>query len=236
MSQVYLTQIPRVMRANHWEVAAQLMEKWFNDPANSDPFVGIPDTTTLKMDSWVLSFKRVRRIYEKMLSKKIWLNKKAQPVIVHQLKKQGKLGPQKTEFGDFYRPVPLIDKEYIQYRKVGRLWNPTDDLFAALGRLTLRMAIKGVVTPTATGGHAIHIKKVGIYVRDSYDFNGPQHLGYWNLAKNYGGKNFFRGTKVKNADFREWRTQQGRGGDYLVFSDIKIIQLEGGGDVFETQE
>jgi hypothetical protein len=227
---VDITQIPRVMRVNDWIIAADLLEQWFNNPANDNV---PPDTTTIKMDDWVLQFQRVKRVYEQMLSQKIWLNHKAQAVIVKMLQQHGKLTNTETEFGDFTKPVPQINDDYIQYRTVGSIWDPTDDLFASLGRLTLRMAIKGSVKPTSTG-HKIFIKELGIYTRDSFDFNGPQHLGYWNIDNNYGGKNFFRGIKVKNADFREWSKQNNRGGDYLVFSDLKTIKLEGEGDVFET--
>jgi len=237
MSKVDITQIPRVMRVHHWNVGADLLEKWFENPINSDPYAGTPDTSTLKMDNWVLTFPRVKHIYDKMFADKIWLNEKAQPVIVKMLKEQGKLGPNPTEFGDFSKPLPEIDKDYMQYRRVGSVfWDPMDDLFAALGRLTLRMGIKGFVQPLTKGGHTIHIREIGVYVRDSYDFNGPQHLGYWNIAKNYGGRNFFRGTKVRNADFREWQARNKKGGDFLVFSDIKVTQLAGEGDVFETLE
>lgn len=31
---------------------------------------------------------------------------------------------------------------------------------------------------------------------------------------------------VRNRDFREWRTKKGRGGDFLIFSDRKLIKLE----------
>jgi len=227
---VDITQIPHVMRANDWIIAANLLEQWFNNPANDNI---LPNTTTVKMDDWVLQFRRVRRVYEQMLSQKIWLNHKAQAVIVKMLQQQGKLTNTETEFGDFTKPVPLINDDYIQYRSIGSIWDPTDDLFASLGRLTLRIAIKGVVKPIPTG-HAICIQELGIYSRDSFDFKGPQHLGYWNINNNYGGKNFFRGTKVRNADFREWSKQHNRGGNYLVFSDLKIIQLKNEGDVFET--
>jgi hypothetical protein len=230
-----VTQIPRVMRTNNWHIGADLLENWFSRSANSDSYAGTPDTTTLKMDDWVLKFPRAKRVYDNMFAQKIWLNEKAQPVIIKMLKEKGKLGYERVSYGDFSLAVPEIDEDYIQYRRVGSVfWDPTDDLFAALGRLTLRMAIKGFVTPMPKGSHAIHIEEVGVYVRDSYDFNGLQHLGYWDIDKNYGGRNFFKGTKVKNADFREWRNRQGKGGDYIVYSDLKVTQLANGGDVFQT--
>jgi hypothetical protein len=225
MAKLDITKIPQVMRSNQWMIGAQLLEKWFNDPANADPFTGIHDTTTVTMDKWLLTFPRVQQIYEEMLSQRIWMTDKAKAVIVAMLTQQGKLGLREETFGDFTKPLPLLDKGYIQYQKVGdTLWDPVDDLFAALGRFTLRMVIKGIVKPFRSR-HIITIQELGIYARDSYDFNGCQHLGYWNVEQNYGGKNLFRGYPVMNFDFREWRANCGQGGDYLVFSDLKIIPL-----------
>jgi hypothetical protein len=232
MSQVDITQIPAVMRSNQWFIAATLLEQWFNQPANADSFRASPDTTTINMDNWVLKFSRAQQVYNTMLAEKIWRRPQAQTVIVNMLKRQGKLGVEPQSFGDFSQPVPVIDQNYIQYRTLGYMfWDPVDDLFAALGRVTFRMAITGQVLPKSHGGYIIQIKKIGIYLRDSYDFNGSQHLGYWNIEKQYGGKNFFRGSLVRNADFRHWREQQGKGGDYLVFSDLKVIQLPAEGEI-----
>ncbi len=36
---------------------------------------------------------------------------------------------------------------------------------------------------------------------------------------------FLSGTSVSNEEFRDWRTQNGRGGDFLVFSDVKRMVL-----------
>ena len=232
MSKVDITQIPAVMRSNQWFVAASLLEQWFNQPANADSSLASPDTTTINMDNWVLKFPRAQQVYNTMLAEKIWRRPQAQTVIVNMLKRQGKLGVEPQSFGDFSQPVPVIDRDYIQYRTLGyTFWDPIDDLFAALGRVTFRMAITGQVLPKSHGGYMVQIKKIGIYLRDSYDFNGSQYLGYWNIEKQYGGKNFFRGTLVRNADFRRWREQQGRGGDYLVFSDLKVIQLPVEGEI-----
>jgi hypothetical protein len=33
------------------------------------------------------------------------------------------------------------------------------------------------------------------------------------------------GTHVSNADFRRWREQNQKGGDFMIFSDLKVIKL-----------
>ena len=96
------------------------------------------------------------------------------------------------------------------------------------------------------------ITRVGVYVMDSYDFNDinpetnkpntgvrafhlrrpfgsvalSQPLGNWscknNSASKFPLKDYYY---VRNIDFRDWREDygKGRGGDFLVFSDIKVF-------------
>ena len=72
----------------------------------------------------------------------------------------------------------------------------------------------------------ICVKDIGIYVRDSFDFNGEQFLGFWNSNTNYGGKNPLRGTGVANKHFREFAKRTQKGGDYLVFSDVNKLKID----------
>ncbi|GHT96347.1 hypothetical protein AGMMS49545_21070 [Betaproteobacteria bacterium] len=66
-----------------------------------------------------------------------------------------------------------------------------------------------------------------------------QPLGYWNCKKPDASKNSEKDYYyVNNADFREWRKKygNGKGGDFLVFSGIKIIKNEDGTYVTDTFE
>ena len=87
--------------------------------------------------------------------------------------------------------------------------------------------------------YKVTLDKVGIYVQDSYDFNdkdpnagdfSSQPLGFWDCEeqKTPGLGAYY----VTNRDFRDWRDQygNGKGGDFLVFSDIKVISVS---DSFE---
>ena len=81
--------------------------------------------------------------------------------------------------------------------------------------------------------------EVGVYIRDSFDFEGNQPLGCWSdgqpmmfspvlLPGTAGGMVFVPElmlTPVGNRDFREWRQRTGKGGDFLVFSDVKRVTL-----------
>jgi hypothetical protein len=58
-------------------------------------------------------------------------------------------------------------------------------------------------------------------------------LGYWDCEDKDATKTRRPGSKyVDNEAFRDWRDQygNGKGGDYLVFSDIKVINVN---DTFE---
>jgi hypothetical protein len=119
-----------------------------------------------------------------------------------------------------------------------------------LGAFTFRVVVAGTVRPADRRkpgdgddvGHQVSINDVGIYIRDSYDFEGDQFLGYWDTGSTYlrpwgavdspqaakrmkYGKvslSYFQGgERIENADFRKWRMQTGKGGDFLVFSNLK---------------
>ncbi len=49
-----------------------------------------------------------------------------------------------------------------------------DDLSAALGNFAFRVAVAGGVTFVSGSKHLVTLSEVGIYVRDSFDFNGDQ--------------------------------------------------------------
>jgi Family of unknown function (DUF6402) len=83
------------------------------------------------------------------------------------------------------------------------------------------------------------VDKVGIYLRDAYDYNGFQALGIWNRdrilskAESLGvvatspGKiaGFLGGFEpVFNSTFRDWRASTGRGGDFLIYSDVSWVE------------
>ncbi len=204
-----ITVIPGIMTANGWNNAAALQKRWFSNPA-----IGPQLPETIKM-SWVLGYARAKKVYDDIIKQKLYVNAAA----VAQIKKThgNKIGA----FGDFTLPVPVLDKESIQYRVVGfSLTDPIDDLSAALGNFTFRVVVKGCATAGAIG-----ITHIGIYVKDSFDFQGNQHLGYWNKATKYGGRNPFKGTVVSNSDYRAYSQRTGFGGDFQVFSDLVVIKL-----------
>lgn len=229
-----LTNIPKIMRSKKWDNGAQLMERWFSSPPFIAPAYGPPDLGTIKME-WVLRFPRAKEVYDELVNERVWANKPAQLEIAKMLKRKKFLGSNPVLFGSTNQPLYDIDRDYIQRRSVDIGWfAELNDMTASLGNFTFHVVVAaGFVEPIGRQ-HQVTIYQVGVYVRDSYDFNDDPNeppgysdsLGVWDDEDNSVSKgNPWSGTEVHNSDFRNWRKDNRRGGDFLVFSDIKLITL-----------
>ena len=221
-----ITKIPGIMRGNAMPIGAKLMESWFLRPSAIKPAVGTPDLSTIKM-SWVVRFKRAKAVFDDIVTNKIWFNAPARKVIEDKLKAKGLLGSVAQNFGDLSQSPTILDAEQINQRAVGMssMTESLDDLDAALANFVFQVVIAGSVSPKGKG-HQVDIKEVGIFVRDSYDFEGGQYLGTWDDVKNTVSRNpAASGEAVYNSTFRDWRTKNGMGGDYMIFSDVHKITL-----------
>lgn len=234
-----LTWIPRIMRSKNWNHGAVLMEEWLRrqalvrparieDTANN---FGPPLLNVIKMD-WVLDFKRAKDVYDAMIRNKIWTSDKAKPVIGGMLTRTGITAKIKANqndrvpFGDLSSSnVVSIEDNHVQFGALKLLSPPMDGLTAALANFSFHLAIMGHALYTQNGIR-VTVEKVGIYVKDSYDFINDgtfyigclcydQPLGSW--EQNVGN--------VSNDTFNNWRRISGRGGDYLIYSDIKVVEL-----------
>lgn len=238
MADLDITKIPGIMHHHKWGNGAKLMEKWFNSPSNTRPAAGTPSTNIIKMD-WVLKYPRAKQVYDTMIKEKAWVNEAAKKEIIRMLKHKNLLGGVSKKFGTPKFSLPIVDKDSIQFRKVGGSWDMAlgdmDDLRAALANFVFKVIVIGKVEPLLnqkklpTGEYKVAIDEIGIYIRDSYDFNDApgddQELGNWDFEDNSVGRTALNGGEsVKNSDFMKWRTANKKGGDFLVFSDIKYIK------------
>lgn len=224
-----ITNIPAIMRSKKWFNGASLLDIWFSRPPAIAPKYGLSVTTTILMDHWVLTFPRARQVYDGLMRERIWANPAAQREIAEMLRRKGFLIPETSQsFGNLAQPVQLQDNDYINYRIVNFGLLDLDDMSAALGNFAFRVVVAGGVTAAGSGRseYQVTITEVGVYIRDSFDFNGEQFLGYWDDSDNSVSMiNPLSGTGVSNSDFRDWRSKNGKGGDFLVFSDIKRTTL-----------
>lgn len=226
---ITLTNIPTIMLAQRpvpWTEGATFLDRWFGSAATIKPFYGAADTVTVNMD-WVLSFKRARAVYDEMVSQKVWANEAARGRLATILKRQGRLGrPGRAWFGDINLLVPKVHSDQVNFRYVTSPASPIDGLSAGLGDFALFAAVAGEHELLSNGKTKVYVHQVGIYVRDSFDFEGHQFLGYWNESKNsVSGLNPLSGTMVTNGDFRDWRKASGKGGDFLIYSNMRKLMI-----------
>ena len=223
-----VTQVPGIMLANKWTKGAALMESWFARKIAIKPTYGLPDTTTITM-SWVLGFKRARAIYDKLMTDRIWRNDAAKREIRGMLKAKKLVLPNagfRFNFGNLDLPAPQQDAVYINQRAMTEMSSDSDDLNAALGRFVFNVVVAGEVSSVFPASYQVTVREVGVYVKDSYDFEGEQSLGYWDADDNSMSMfNPFSGTSIDNAAFRAWRKANGMGGDFQVYTDVKRTVL-----------
>jgi len=231
-----LVEIPDVMehRLNAPQ-GADLMRRWFNSPSFSLPeswrssnvnFMGVPanhvDTTIIKMN-WVAGFPRARAKLNQL--EQHYVNTpKASRELKRVLTRQGLIKQARLPIGTSSDAVVLHETAHLNSAGVefGRSVDPLD---CALASFTLHMAVSGFVQPTMPAvlshTHEVEINKLHFYVRDSYDFTSEkEQLGFWSRdgasSSIYDPKRVF----VENRAFRNWRDRHGRGGDFVIFSDV----------------
>jgi hypothetical protein len=206
-----LTAIPGEMEWNHWHEGAQLLETWFERPPAIAPNYSAPITNLIKMD-WVLQFARAKTVFDQIVKGRIWTNVASQQRLRELLRK---LPPTASTFGNLTQPVTQIDDAWVNSRPVSSGGVTPDGLTAALGGFQLQVAVAGKVSRLPGGVVSLTVEEVGIYVKDSFDFNGDQFLGVWG----------YRDDPVNNLDFRQWRSAHNMGGDFQVFSDVKRLPV-----------
>lgn len=196
------------------------------------------------MDSWLLTFPKVRAIYDtKIVAEEYWRTPKAEAQLAAILARNGLLGGGSTTFGNLGGDITTLDPDYYQSLGVpaSLAGDPLDDLFGALANFNLRLLASGRIEAASDGEHLVTVERYGVYVQDSYDFEDSkpalgspsswvsQPLGYWNeTAKAVSKIPGFGYDYVTNADFRAWRKAKGFGMDFLVYSDVKVTPIPGG--------
>jgi hypothetical protein len=239
--------IPSAMRQMGWIVSAQLMERWLHSPAWMLPHSwkgeGTPDPRSMslahldqrivRMD-WAKSHPRVRGAMGELRAK--MANDAAKKLLRKRLADLAWGANTRIGFGS--RQHSAIQLEQVcqsNWHGFGSKLDTMDDMYGSLGIATLKVALIGEAMRDArTGRLALRVTDAGFYIRDTYDFNGPQYLGTWtnigvlnkaqvlaNAAMD--GMSFRWGkpsSHVSNRDFEVYRRTTGFGGDFVVYSDV----------------
>jgi hypothetical protein len=125
-----------------------------------------------------------------------------------------------------------------------------DDLTSALGSFCFYAAIERATI----GREVATIDAISVYIKDNYTFNtnlgeASQYLGHWSrkgiivvpategatlagrewadFAVGLGNPSVKGNVyyPVRNKDFRSWQQKHGRGGDFFIYSDRRILSL-----------
>jgi hypothetical protein len=256
-----ISRIPKAMRNMGWNVSASLMERWFASSPWAMPDSWKHETTKLRamtIDAahidesivsmrWALSFPRCAEALEALKDR--WDVQPAAAEIVKKLLGAGWDGMSTLQLGNDRLPAKALDDACaVNYRRLGSLRDTLDDMYGALGRSNLKLAVIGnAFTNPTTGRRVFHVEKTGTYIKDHYDFNGTQYLGLWTedgvLSKaatvadtmlsgvsSPGMVYHWRGGGVGhvfNQHFRNYRENQKKGGDFLIYSDVHWENVDG---------
>lgn len=246
-----LRDIPTAMRAEGWEIGAKVMERWFARPARAmskeekSNDRRSPDIETrLVTMGWARGFSRVASAEQRLLA--TWSNptrlSASRQVLekrVRHWRQRHATGDRAFRFGNLSAATAEIDAtSQINIEKVDSAYSGTvDDFYAAIGNCTLKIAVSGMVTALGNNRLRLVIDEVGTYLRDTYDFIDDQGLGGWGpsglrraallapdiqivaeTARERPGQAFW---SVGNGSFRQYRAHYGRGGDFVIFTDIR---------------
>jgi hypothetical protein len=242
----FVQNVPHLMHQKQWFEGETLQNKWFGSAENqlvgeakdgkgSNHDLDI-DTTTITM-KWLLTYPRAKAVYDSIFKEQVYANKASQDRLLTRLVTSyylqsisswsQHLSSSRTRFkigGDPGPNVRLREKLYVNSRACNdpAIYKPTlaDGLTAALANFNFFVLIKGEATDNGKG-YDVSIAEVGVYVRDSYDFEDDpgawfsQPLGVWRLPGMMSVPHY-----VTNSDYRDYRTATKQGGDFLIYTDV----------------
>jgi uncharacterized Zn-binding protein involved in type VI secretion len=226
--------VPEIMFREEWPIAAKFLVKWITARANPDLDKGATDTTSVTLE-WLESFPRAKAVLEEISDPLVWFNEAAQRQLCEEIADQGAFRNSRSTFGDDLKgPIQELDRFFFQQRdaNVGRFNNASalfdpDHLDAALHAFSFRAVASGFTEPHPAG-HGVVIEKVAVYARDQFEFGDEQDLGWWDCENKKYPVPPIPGfhAALSNRDFREYRSRTGQGGDFLIFSNMRLLELD----------
>lgn len=254
-----ITDIPYVMQSRYgWHIAARLMRRWFGGPSYQmtrqikENWDGVPvpsyavEESIVRM-AWLMKFPRVSNAAQTLRA--TWDSPEGRKELLIKINRARPAGQTSWRFGDLAKPASEVDKScQVNIYPIGNFSDPLDEFYGAIGRGTLKIAASGMATRLNNGRTRVEIEDVGLYLRDTYDFNDDgqsiisQPLGYWGwtgvqrnpqlrwdieiepktVEKDVPRDRLYA---VQNDDFRAWRKRYGRGCDFVIYSDVQRFKL-----------
>lgn len=206
------------------------------------------DETTVTM-RWAMGYARVHAAVNRLTAN--WASPAGIELLKDRVNRQGAHRTHQCwRFGNLAQPAKVLeDTCQVNYLVVGQSGDPVDDFYGAMGEVQLNVAASGMVVPQGQGKALLEIDELGFYLRDSYDFNDggsffSQPLGCWGFQGMACGISTRWEVKIKdevvdeapatvqgykyfvqNQDFRRWRKEHHKGGDFMVLSDVLRVRL-----------
>ena len=194
---------------------------------------------------WLLGFESVLPAFEAL--REGWNTPRGLDMLRDRLRAVGWSPGLHATLGYGVRSAVMADATcQVNLKPFGAYNDTFNDLFGAVNKGTFKLAVKGqAMRSPVTGSDIFEIDKVGIYCRDTYDFNASWYtdmaigLGVWSrdrclskaeMAAYIGSPPALRAARfpgfvpTKNVDFRRWQKARNEGGDFYVFSDILWVQ------------
>lgn len=252
---LHLDEIPSAMDKMGWKVSAKMMRRWFaakpayimtenvrNGMVKPQQLAASQyDDQIIKMD-WALDFPRCVQPFEDLVMN--WHSAAGLKQLKGHLIAAGWTPGKTTALGSLHMNARDLDKIcQVNFIRFGETLDTMDDMYGALGKASYKLAVVGKTRKSSVPGRdAFEVDKIGVYIRDTYDFNDdgvfPEPLGIWNkerclskpemaayltmtpamIARTYQGF-----VPVFNGDFRRWQKAHNSGGDFVVFSDVKWL-------------
>lgn len=243
MSTITPLEIASAMKKMGWPVASSLMQRWADGVSSTMTDAvklgTIAPTSPGQLYQGVVTMNWVKRFSRANVAYNAAIANALNPAGVKQLRNQlAQAGWKSGEFAlgsKSYDAATLDATCQTNFVQVGALLDTIDDFYGAMGKASIKVAVVGRIAQTSAKSHVFNVDALGLYLRDTYDFNGSQPLGVWSkdrcLSKAEMVVHYTSPIialtdgfeSVSNADFREWRTKTGRGGDYVIYSDVDWV-------------
>ncbi|WP_077288152.1 DUF6402 family protein [Cognaticolwellia aestuarii] len=232
---ISVEEIPILMELKGWSYASMLLSHWFDGEGKNiiSPLSNITDISTETSEY-------INELEEIATNKSFLTNGIKQNLIkelgritnednLSILKHGGSFDFISSELeiaGDSYQSYrwELDNLHFVSEHKIEPSVHPLTEEVAALNRYAVRILLKGHVEVN-TNSTEIKVNEAGIYVKDSFDMIGKQHLGCWSHESPYVKTTSFLSPLsfecIGNSDFRKYKLENNLNdaGDYLIYTD-----------------
>lgn len=215
-----------------WIYLHDMFLKWFNDPKN-DKADDCIEPYWIDWN-WAIKNERVFQKYRELVTKRI-LNENAKQQLARILLRNNDLATFTDMPASFNYTQVSWDK--LQDRYHTGISVPAAPLYVldgvgiALAGCSIRALADGYSVKKDDGSYEIFVTRLGVFIRDAFNFEAEEGfrsemLGFWNCKKLDGPvPSISDYTFLANVNFRNFRKYRDKGSDFLVFSQVHIIEL-----------